>query len=123
MHGMELFGILGVVIGLLFLMALSADVLVWPIGELFLWVQKKLGVPRNVRTGAEGLIGQTAKVIQPFAWNERKRSMIGKVHLNGEVWWARLHEEQAPDIQQGASVQVEGIDGLALVVRAAKKEL
>jgi membrane protein implicated in regulation of membrane protease activity len=120
---MELLGILGVVLGVLLLAALSADVLAWPIGDLFLWTQKKFGFPRNVKTGAEGLIGQTATVIQAFAWNEQKKSTLGKVRLSGEVWWARVTEEQENRIQQGACVQVEGVDGLVLVVRAVEREL
>jgi membrane protein implicated in regulation of membrane protease activity len=121
MYGMELLGILGIVIGTLFLAALSADMLAWPIGELFLWTQKRLGFPRNVKTGAEGLIGQTATVIRPFAWDEQKKCRLGKVRLNGEVWWARIIEAQATQVQQGAYVQVEGVDGLVLLVCTAEK--
>jgi membrane protein implicated in regulation of membrane protease activity len=120
---MELLGILGVVIGALLLAVLATDVLAWPIGGLFLWTQKKLGFPRNVKTGAEGLIGQTVTVAQPFAWNNRKKRMLGKVRLNGEMWWACMPEEQAHQIQQGACVQVEGVDGLVLVVRTVERKL
>jgi membrane protein implicated in regulation of membrane protease activity len=119
---MELLGILGIVLGVLFLAALSVDVLAWPLGDLFLWTQKKLGFPRNVKTGAEGLIGQRATVIRPFAWDERRKCLLGKVRISGEVWWARISEGQENCIQQGQCVRVEGVDGLVLVIRVVEKE-
>lgn len=120
---MELLGILGIVIGVLLLAALSADALAWPIGELFLWTQKKLGFPRHVKTGAEGLMGQTAIVVRPFSWDERRKCMLGKVRLSGEVWWARITEHQAPQVRQGESVRVEGIDGGAIPVFSRRGDL
>lgn len=119
---MKLREIFSIVIGGLFLALLLCDVLVWPVGRLLLWTQKRLGFPRSVKTGPERLIGQTAAVFQPFAFNERKRRKLGKVRLNGETWWACLLDEQVCQVQQGEEVQVERVDGLMLVVHPMKKE-
>jgi hypothetical protein len=67
-----------------------ADVLSWPFGEAFLWIQKKLGFPRNIRTGPEALIGELAVVVQPFVHRDDAGNWQGKVRLRNEMWSAKL---------------------------------
>jgi membrane-bound serine protease (ClpP class) len=59
----------------------------------------------RVRTGAEGLVGQAAEVIE--ACEPR-----GRVRLRGEIWHARCAEGAAV----GERVRVSGVQGLTLEV-------
>jgi membrane protein implicated in regulation of membrane protease activity len=59
----------------------------------------------RVSTGAEGLIGSTAEVIEACA-------PIGRVRLRGEIWRARCSSRA----QVGQRVVVTGVDGLTLEV-------
>ena len=61
---------------------------------------------RPVATGPEQLIGKDGYVIE---WNEA----TGQVKLQGEIWNAR---SEIP-LESGSHVQVEGIDGLTLIVK------
>lgn len=74
------------------------------VGEAIFWVRylKKI----RVTTGAEGLIGQRAEVVQPC-------DPKGKVKLMGEIWTA-ICEEGAPE---GGAVEVVEVDRLTLTVR------
>jgi membrane-bound serine protease (ClpP class) len=62
----------------------------------------------RVTTGAEGLIGATAEVIE--ACDPR-----GRVRLRGEIWHARC----ASRAEVGDRVTVTGVDGLTLEVEPA----
>jgi membrane-bound serine protease (ClpP class) len=73
------------------------------VGEVFFWI-KFLGRYR-VQTGAEGLVGERAEVIEPCAPR-------GRVRVHGEIWNARCEASAAP----GEAVRVAGVEGLTLVV-------
>jgi membrane-bound serine protease (ClpP class) len=59
----------------------------------------------RVTTGAEGLIGARAEVIEACA-------PAGRVRLRGEIWHARC----ARGASVGERVRVTGVDGLTLMV-------
>ncbi len=59
----------------------------------------------RVRTGAEGLIGETAVVVE--ACDPR-----GRVRLRGEIWHARCHSTAAV----GQRVRIAAVHGLTLEV-------
>src|SRR5918996_4741829 len=73
------------------------------VGEVFFWI-KFLGRYR-VQTGAEGLVGVRAEVIEPCAPR-------GRVRVHGEIWNARCETSAAP----GEAVRGGGGEGVTLVV-------
>lgn len=87
------------------LVALVAAAIV-EVGEVYLWI---LFLRRyRVTTGAEGLIGERAEVIERCAPR-------GRVRVHGEIWNARCDGEVEP----GARVRIVAVDGLTLVVEPA----
>jgi membrane-bound serine protease (ClpP class) len=64
---------------------------------------------RKVTTGAKGLIGQTGRVLD---WDKGE----GHVHVDGERWHARIGRR----LNEGDEIKVKAVDGLTLVVKAAK---
>jgi membrane-bound serine protease (ClpP class) len=64
----------------------------------------------RVTTGAEGLIGATAEVIEACEPN-------GRVRLRGEIWRARCSTPAAV----GDRVTVTGVDGLTLEVEPGER--
>jgi membrane protein implicated in regulation of membrane protease activity len=68
---------------------------------------KHMGKTMKPTTGAEAMIGKTATVVSPC----RPR---GTVRVHGELWDARCDDGADP----GATVRVDAIDGLLLVVSA-----
>jgi membrane-bound serine protease (ClpP class) len=66
---------------------------------------------RAVRTGASGLMGERAVVIERIAPS-------GRVRLGNEIWNAR----SARTIEVGAEVEITGVDRLTLDVRPTAKE-
>jgi membrane protein implicated in regulation of membrane protease activity len=77
------------------------------VGEVFLW----MGFLRRyrVQTGAEGLVGERAEVIEPC-------DPLGRVRVRGEIWNARCEESATP----GQPVFVSAVEGLTLVVEAER---
>ncbi|MCL4767511.1 MAG: nodulation protein NfeD [Hyphomicrobiaceae bacterium] len=63
---------------------------------------------RQVRTGAEQLIGSIGEVVE---WSGH----AGRVHVHGEIWSARSGTELSP----GDRVRISGLDGLTLTVKQA----
>jgi membrane-bound serine protease (ClpP class) len=63
-----------------------------------------------VSTGTEEMIGQVAEARSAIA-------PAGQVFMQGTLWAARLANGQTGPVQPGDRVQVEGVDGLTLVVR------
>ena len=63
------------------------------------------------RTGAEAMIGQVAEVVAPCR-------PTGKVRVQGELWEARC----ADGADVGASVRIERLEGLTLVVTPVGRE-
>jgi membrane-bound serine protease (ClpP class) len=61
---------------------------------------------RPATTGAAGMIGESARVVEPFAGGS------GKVHIFGEYWDARGPEDLSP----GEAVRVVRVEGLTLRV-------
>lgn len=96
------------IVGLFFLpspwgvvcLALAAMV---EVGEVYLWI--RFLSRYRVTTGAEGLIGQRAEVIEACAPR-------GRVRVRGEIWNARCKQPTAG----GESVRVAAVEGLTLVV-------
>lgn len=74
------------------------------VGEAAFWVRYLKQF--RVRTGAEGLIGERAEVIESC-------EPRGKVKLMGEIWNAECPEGAGV----GVSVEVESIERLLLTVR------
>jgi membrane protein implicated in regulation of membrane protease activity len=82
------------------------------LGCLVLWLGEVFAIWRvtrrkEVRTGAQTLIGRTATVLEPCR-------PLGQVRLAGEseIWRARCAE----GAERGASVRVVGVDQLTLIV-------
>ena len=67
------------------------------VGEVFFWIHFLRRY--RVTTGAEGMVGESARVIGP-----------GRVRVRGEIWSAR------GDGLGGDRVRVAAVDGLTLVV-------
>jgi membrane protein implicated in regulation of membrane protease activity len=61
----------------------------------------------RVRTGAEGLVGSVAEVVETL-------DPEGRVRLRGEIWRARGPRSTAAAV--GQQVEVTGVDGLTLEV-------
>ena len=76
------------------------------VAEVFFWISFLRRYP--VKTGAEGLVGARAEVIDRCA-------PLGRVRLRGEIWKARSEEP----LELGAEVRVEAVDGLTLVMARA----
>jgi membrane protein implicated in regulation of membrane protease activity len=77
------------------------------VGEIALlrrWA-KRLDRRTEKTTGAEGMIGAPAEVVESCR-------PIGTVHVNGELWQARCDA----GADAGETVHVESVDGLMLVV-------
>ncbi len=72
------------------------------VGEVFFWIHFLRRY--RVTTGAEGLVGRRAQVIEPL-------SPSGRVRVHGEIWNARGSGETA-----GERVRVTAVDGLTLEV-------
>jgi membrane-bound serine protease (ClpP class) len=73
------------------------------VGEVFFWIRFLRRY--RVQTGAEGLVGERAEVIEPCAPR-------GRVRVRGEIWNARCERSAAP----GEAVRIAAVDGLTLVV-------
>jgi membrane-bound serine protease (ClpP class) len=77
------------------------------VGEIVLlrrWA-RRLDHRTKKTTGAEGLIGQRAEVVEPCRPN-------GTVHVHGELWEARCDS----GADTGDIVRVKSLEGLKLVV-------
>jgi membrane-bound serine protease (ClpP class) len=72
-------------------------------GEVYFWIRFLRRY--RVQTGAEGLIGAAAEVVE-------RCDPQGRVRLRGEIWRARA----AVPAANGAQVRVTGVDGLTLEV-------
>lgn len=105
------------------LCVVAAAVVLWQAVEVLLRgaltvfekIQRKYGIPRNVMTGKEGLIGQTALVVRSFEPVGYGRSE-GLVFLGGATWNARLKDGVERASRPFLSVRVEEVDGLTLIV-------
>ncbi len=73
------------------------------VGEVYFWI--KFLRRYRVTTGAEGMIGERAEVIQ--ACEPR-----GRVRVHGEIWNARAEPRAVP----GEPVRITAVEGLTLVV-------
>ena len=71
------------------------------VGEIFAW--KKFLSRYRVKTGAEGLVGMRAEVIEECAPK-------GRARVRGEIWNARC----AAPLPVGASARIAAVDGLVL---------
>jgi membrane-bound serine protease (ClpP class) len=73
------------------------------VGEVFLWIRFLRRY--RVTTGAEGMVGERAEVIEAL-------DPAGRVRFHGEIWSAR---SGAP-VGAGQLVRIARVDGLTLVV-------
>jgi membrane-bound serine protease (ClpP class) len=89
-------------------LALVVVAMVIEVAEVGFWIRFLRRY--RVTTGAEGLIGETAEVIEVCEPN-------GRVRLRGEIWRARC----AGGASVGERVRVTGVDGLTLDVEGNGK--
>lgn len=75
------------------------------VGEVFFWL--KFLRRYRVTTGAEGMVGERAEVIEPCDPN-------GRVRVRGELWNARA----ATTIPAGVTARIGAVEGLTLVVES-----
>jgi membrane protein implicated in regulation of membrane protease activity len=73
------------------------------VGEVFFWI--KFLRRYRVQTGAEGLVGERAEVIEAC-------EPQGRVRVRGEIWNARCERSAG----RGDAVRVSAVEGLTLVV-------
>jgi membrane protein implicated in regulation of membrane protease activity len=73
------------------------------VGELYFWIHFLRRY--RVTTGAEGLVGERAEVIE-------RCDPEGRVRVRGEIWRAR----GARPLERGERVAVSAVDGLTLQV-------
>jgi membrane protein implicated in regulation of membrane protease activity len=111
----------GIIVSLFVVWAL-ANLLSLPFGSAFLWIQKRLGFPRNIRTGPEALIGELATIVQPFIQQEDTGQWKGKVRLRSEIWSAKLKPTVTNSKANLKVVRVDSIEGLTLVVTPADED-
>jgi membrane-bound serine protease (ClpP class) len=83
-------------------LAIAAGIAI-EVGELYFWIRFLRRY--RVQTGAEGLLGAGAEVVEHCDPN-------GRVRLRGEIWRARASSSAAI----GQRVRVTGVDGLTLEV-------
>jgi membrane-bound serine protease (ClpP class) len=83
--------------------------LVWEIAELML-LPRHLHRRYAVRTGAEGLVGERAQVVE-------RLDPEGRVRLRGEIWRARA----TTALPVGTQVEVTGVSGLKLQVASPRE--
>ena len=76
------------------------------VGEVYFWI--RFLQRYRVQTGAEGMVGRPAEVLQDC-------SPDGRVRVGGEIWRAR---SEAP-VARGEMVRIVGLDGLTLLVERA----
>ena len=76
------------------------------VAELLFW--RRFLRRYRVSTGAEGLVGEAAEVVEAC-------DPTGRVRLHGELWHARSEHSLAV----GEQARVTGVDGLTLEVQAA----
>jgi membrane-bound serine protease (ClpP class) len=88
--------------------AVMAVAAVVEVGEVFFW--RRFLRRYRVSTGAEGLIGEAAVVVEPCDPN-------GRVKVRGELWNARAAEP----LGAGESATVTGVDGLTLAIARAEE--
>ena len=72
-------------------------------GELYLWIRYLRRY--RITTGPEGMIGESAEVIESCAPD-------GRVRLRGEIWAAR----SSSPVERGERVRVDRVEGLVLIV-------
>lgn len=77
--------------------------LVIEVGEVFFWI--RFLDRYRVTTGAEGLIGERAEVIEALVPR-------GRVRVRGEIWNAR----SPAAVDAGARVRIAAVEGLTLLV-------
>lgn len=82
------------------------------VAGICLELQKTLGCPRKIQTGAEALVGQTAIVTHEFT--ELDGCFQGWVRLNGERWKAVSSSRMV--IAKGQKVVVNSVEGLSVVI-------
>jgi membrane-bound serine protease (ClpP class) len=75
------------------------------VGEVYFWIRFLRRY--RVTTGAEGLVGQRAQVIEAIDPGGRMR-----VRVHGEIWNAR----GAAAVETGDPVRIAAVDGLTLIV-------
>ncbi|MCB8965586.1 MAG: nodulation protein NfeD [Ardenticatenaceae bacterium] len=80
---------------------------------IFVAMKAMAAQKRQPRTGAEGLLGQTALVRKAFATTQEAGAYAGMVLVNGELWQARAEEP----IAAGEKVAVTAVSGLLLTVK------
>jgi membrane-bound serine protease (ClpP class) len=73
------------------------------IGEIYLWIRFLRRY--RVTTGAEGLLGERAQVVEAL-------SPLGRVRVRGELWAARAETHAIV----GQRMRVTAVDGLTLEV-------
>jgi membrane-bound serine protease (ClpP class) len=76
--------------------------------EIFLWL--KYLRRYRIKTGAEGMVGESAETMGPL-------DPSGRVRVRGEIWNAR----SAAPVPEGAPVRIQAVDGLTLVVEPEPK--
>ena len=64
---------------------------------------------RKIETGAEGLIGSAAEIVE---WSGKK----GRVRVQGEIWKAQ--SDAAMDLKEGDKVAITKLENLTLIIRA-----
>jgi membrane-bound serine protease (ClpP class) len=79
------------------------------VGEVYFWIRFLRRY--RITTGAEGLVGELAEVVEAC-------DPGGRIRVRGELWNARSTAAAAA----GKLVRVTGVDGLTLEVEPAKNE-
>ena len=79
------------------------------VGEVYFWIRFLRRY--RVTTGAEGLVGQPAEVLEP-----PRADQAGRVRAHGEIWSARCQEA----VEIGDEVRIVAVEGLTLVVAPAR---
>jgi membrane protein implicated in regulation of membrane protease activity len=88
--------------------AVMAIAAVVEVGEVFFW--RRFLRRYRVSTGAEGLIGEPAIVVEPC-------DPTGRVKVRGELWNARAAEP----LRAGEGARVTAVDGLTLAIARAEE--
>lgn len=79
-------------------------------------LQQILKLPRDVKTGKEGLVGKVATVRQPFSWINDLQLYEGMVWYKGELWKARSAQPNVQNLRAGHKVRIEKLEKLHLVI-------
>ena len=107
-----------VILVALFFAYIIAGQLAGPFGKIVHAIQRCLGMPRNIRTGREVMVGSVVEIVEPIRADVSSDGSNTKVRYRNELWNAYCPPKFVARIETGGNLRarITDIDGLVLVV-------